>query len=434
MADATPARRKGPRRLRLPRPPSPTIRGRIALGITAVAVLTSAGVLTCVLFLTRIGAIAVAYGNVLPTSETPAGPPDSGEGNEAQAPDPGDAVVPLRLIEQTTFDHMLFWSAAGMLVLCLSAGVLGWWVAGRSLRPLRAVTAAARRIGEQNLDERLRLTGPRDEVTELAETFDAMLGRLERAFTAQRRFAAHVSHELRTPLAAVRTGLEVGLADPQPPGIAEVRRELLGVQDRAEALVATLLLLARSDHGIALGEREPVDLGALVDEVAAEARAAARQAPGTPVTVRVHRYSAAGRAGHAGSRNVTGDPVLLRHLLANLASNAVRHNRPGGSVDIELRDRSVTVANTGDPVPADRVPGLTEPFTRLRADRTDHTGHGLGLALVRSIADAHGADLGITPGAGGGLHVTVRFPPPAEPAEPAEPAVPARQPWQRPRA
>ncbi|WP_406300467.1 HAMP domain-containing histidine kinase (plasmid) [Embleya sp. NBC_00888] len=179
-----------------------------------------------------------------------------------------------------------------------------------------------------------------DELHRLADTFDTMLDRPEKAFDSQRRFVANASHELRTPLAVQRAGLQVGLADPLPEGLAEVREDLLTANRDAEKLIAALLLLARSDCG--LHDTEPVDLRDLARQAAAELAAPADEKD-VAVTV-------------TGSPiDIDGDPVLLRHLLTNLIGNAIRYNHAGGRVDVALERRTLTVTNTGSEIPADRV-------------------------------------------------------------------------------
>lgn len=174
----------------------------------------------------------------------------------------------VRAVQDTALRQMVLWSAVGLLVMALLAGFLGWWLAGRALRPVASMTEAARRISEQNLHQRLALTGPDDELHRLADTFDTMLDRLEKSFESQRRFVANASHELKTPLAVQRTTLQVGLADPLPDGLTEVREDLLNANREAEQLINALLLLARSDRG--LEQTEPVDLTTTARLVVAE--------------------------------------------------------------------------------------------------------------------------------------------------------------------
>ncbi|MZG14152.1 HAMP domain-containing protein [Streptomyces sp. SID5914] len=302
----------------------------------------------------------------------------------------------VQAVQDTALRQMILWSAVGLLITALLVGLLGWWLAGRALRPVASMTEAARRISEQSLHQRLALTGPDDELHRLADTFDTMLDRLEKAFESQRRFVANASHELKTPLAVQRTSLQVGLADPLPHGLADVRDDLLAANREAEQLINALLLLARSHRGPEQTER--VDLA---------------------TTARLVTAELGGRAAESGVRIdlcadiplvVDGDPVLLRHLLANLIRNAVQYNHPGGHVRVRLDATGVTVTNTGPHVPAERVPDLFEPFRRLDGDRTAGTGHGLGLSIAASIAEAHDATLTARPCPEGGLALSLRFP------------------------
>lgn len=337
-----------------------------------------------------------------PTGGLTGGPTGGPTGSAFPSPYADGDSIAVRLVDRTVsavqeaaLDQMLLWSGIGLLLIALLAAVMGWWLAGRALRPVVAVTDAARRISEQNLHERLALTGPDDELHRLADTFDTMLDRLEKSFESQRRFVANASHELRTPLAAQRASLEVGLADPLPAGLADVRDDLLTVNRDAEKLVTSLLLLARSDSGLVTTER--VELTEVAGQLVGGAQRLARERD-VFITLSADR-----------PLPVEGDPVLLRHLLTNLLRNAVQYNRPGGAVSLSLADRTLTVTNTGKPVRPDQVADLFEPFRRLGEDRTGTTGHGLGLSIARSIATAHGARVVARPGDDGGLTVSVTF-------------------------
>ncbi|MFG2347905.1 sensor histidine kinase [Streptomyces phaeochromogenes] len=386
-------------------------RARLTAAFSMLFLLAGAALLAFVVLLARYGTAQQVKGIEITKGEVPSGGGFAAVG--AQPTDPQRTLPPLvrppddfamirqmdqtvQAVQDTALRQMVLWSAVGLLVMAVLAGLLGRWLAGRALGPVAAMTEATRRISEQNLHQRLALTGPDDELHRLADTFDTMLDRLEKSFESQRRFVANASHELRTPLAVQRTSLEVGLADPLPEGLADVREDLLTANREAERLINALLLLARSDRG--LDETETVDLSAAARLVAAEL---APQAEGEQVDVEV-----------TANRQLTvlGDPVLLRHLLTNLVRNAIQYNHPGGRVRVRIDDRTLTVANTGPPVPADRVPDLFEPFRRLGQDRIGTTGHGLGLAIVRSIAEAHGTEATAEPGRPGGLAVTVRFP------------------------
>jgi signal transduction histidine kinase len=271
--------------------------------------------------------------------------------------------------------------------------IAGWWLAGRMLRPLHQITATAQRLSLSNLDERIGLTGPRDELRELADTFDAMLERLEHAVDGQRRFIANTSHELRTPLAIQRAAIEIGLADPVPDHVVRTREKLLRANLRTEKLIDGLLMLAQGERTLDI--RTPVELDQLASEVADQHHEAAVAAK---VTIELELEPV----------TVGGDPVLLARLVANLVNNAIRYNRPGGRVRVLTSSSGLTVWNTGPELPADRVPELFEPFRRLHAPRTGTAeGAGLGLSIVAAIASAHGARATADPNPGGGLTVSL---------------------------
>jgi two-component system sensor histidine kinase VanS len=285
-----------------------------------------------------------------------------------------------------------------MTVLSIAFGYL---VAGRVLRPLREMTATTRQISERNLSERLDLPGPRDELKDLADTIDGLLGRLEAHVAEQQRFAANASHELRTPLATTQALLDVARSDPGRSGDGELIERLHAVNTRAIDLTEALLLLSRADQRSF--HREPVDLSLIVEEAAetllplAEKQAVTIETSGDTTTT-------------IGSR-----PLLLQ-LATNLLHNAIVHNLPaGGTVWItttaDPQGARLTVENTGERLTQESLSTLTEPF--LRGDertRTDRSGVGLGLAIVKSIAAAHDGTLTLTPRPAGGLRVTVELP------------------------
>jgi signal transduction histidine kinase len=295
-----------------------------------------------------------------------------------------------------TLHHLLMTSGVVLAVLVGVAALVGWWLSGRVLRPLHQITATAHRLSETNLHERIGLPGPSDELKDLADTFDAMLERLDQAFAGQRRFVANASHELRTPLAVQRTALQIGLADPVPDHVAKVREELLTVNRRSEHLIEGLLLLARSEDGLA--EYAAVGLHTVVAEVTAQHTAAAKAA-GVRLLVDTEPV------------HVRGDRVLLTHLVTNLVQNAVRYNHAGGTVEVRAGPSGLDVRNTGPEVPTDLIEELLEPFTRGPDVRASHReGLGLGLSIVRSITRAHGGTLTVRPAAQGGLEIGVRLP------------------------
>jgi signal transduction histidine kinase len=295
-----------------------------------------------------------------------------------------------------TLGNLLTYSLLSLGGVSVLALVAGWIVAGRILRPVHQITAAARAASEQDLTQRIDLQGPRDELRELADTFDLMLDRLDRTFTAQRQFIANASHELRTPLTVMRTTMDVVLAKPKPTHdeLISMSADVRQAVDHAERLIAALLLLARNDQTRVLSD--PLDL-AVVAEDALEGRAL----DGLHMTTSLEEAP------------VYGDEVLLDELVSNLLENALRYNVKGGTVAVSTvarGDESVlSITNTGPAVPEEMVDRLFMPFTRLD-DRTRHEGFGLGLALVSSIAAVHGASVQAKAAQGGGLDIRVVFP------------------------
>lgn len=303
---------------------------------------------------------------------------------------------------QHALDNLLSRSLLALLGLAVIAFAFGYAMAGRVLSPLGRITRTARAVAGSDLSRRIELDGPDDELKELADTFDDMLERLQRAFTAQQRFVGNASHELRTPLAINRTLLEVHLSDPGAPvELQQLGKTLLATNERSEQLVEGLLLLARSDNQIV--ERKPVDLAEVasqaVDQVHAEAVAKGVEIRGerTPVVVQ-------------------GNGVLLERIALNLVQNAVRYNIPeGGWVEVTTQPEHgqavLLVSNTGPVVPAYEIDNLFEPFTRLRTERTgSDKGVGLGLSIARSVARAHGGHITAQPREGGGLVMRVTLP------------------------
>ena len=286
----------------------------------------------------------------------------------------------------------------GLIMLSL---VAGWLIAGRFLRPLRTITATARDISASNLNRRLALTGRNDEFKELGETLDSLFERLEASFESQRHFVANASHELRTPLSAERTLLQVALADPD--ATAEALRstcqEVLVLGDQQERLIEALLTLASSERGVE--QWEPFDRADIAGKVIDDRRHEAER--------RGIHLDAALTAAPA-----TGDPSLVESLVANLADNAIRHNVPGGRVEISVTmtagRASIRVGNTGPVIPPGELERLFQPFQRLGHERIRHDGHGLGLAIVHAIATAHGAAVTATARPDGGLDIEVSFP------------------------
>jgi signal transduction histidine kinase len=326
---------------------------------------------------------------------------------------PADATVRVRGIDvhadqlaaalrDTAREQVLRAGSVAFLCVVAAAAILAWTITGRVLQPLHEVTGTARRLSAESLDERIDLDGPRDEVAELADTFDGMLDRLQDAFEAQRRFVANASHELRTPLSVIRTELEVTLSDPAADA-TELRRMaevLRSAASRAERLVGALLLLARTD-GIGLAVREPVDIASVVTSAWRAVRAEADD----------KKISAVLRTKPA---HVAGDPALLERVAGNLLENAVRHNVDRGWIEVNTDSGPewtvLRVSSSGVEISADRVADLFEPFRRGGADRTAHGGSGLGLSIVRAVVNVHGGEVHAAPVPGGGLTVTVKLP------------------------
>jgi signal transduction histidine kinase len=302
--------------------------------------------------------------------------------------------------------QLLIVSAIALAVIAVAAAAIGWIIAGRVLRPLSAITAAARRISASSLHERLALHGPDDELKELADTLDGLFARLEASFDAQRRFAANASHELRTPLTRERTLLQVTRADPAATTSTwrAVSRELLASNAEQERLIEALLILASSEAGT--GEHETADLAAITSAALAAARPAIS---GLGLHVQATIQPAV----------LDGDPLLIRQLAANLIDNAIRHNIPGGDIQITTTASHagavLSVTSSGQVIPAAEVDRLFQPFQRLGPRPARRDGHGLGLSIVRAIATAHAAAIAAQPRPGGGLAIEVTFPPPAPP-------------------
>ncbi|MGW5399211.1 sensor histidine kinase [Streptomyces sp. NPDC003952] len=399
--------RTRPARYRLP------LRGRLTLTTTALFAVLGAALL----FLNWLSSrqliednryLVVPAADLLPAAEPP-GVPDTSPLDPAQSPAPlppstSEAMPTTPSEAFADFQHsilneLLIRSLLLLAVFTGLAALLALWASRRSLYRLTQVTAAARRIGTgSTLDERLDLTGPHDEVRELGDTFDAMLDRLDRSFTAQRRFTAHASHELRTPLTVQRTALEIPLAQGRVPDeLKPALHRALDANARTERLIEALLTLAR-------GESEnltphPVDLadlaGHAVADLAGEARTSA---------VRI--------TAHPDPAPVAGDPSLLRQIALNLLANAVRHNHPGGTATITTGTVGqlafIEAANTGPVLTPAEIPTLFEPFRRGPERRSK--GLGLGLAVVRAITLTHHGKVTATPRPGGGLTVRVELP------------------------
>ena len=313
-----------------------------------------------------------------------------------------DAVAAQRT---QTLDNLHLYSLIGLGVLTLVSGGLGWVVSGRVLRPVMAITDTARRASEQHLGERLALAGPQDELKELADTFDAMLDRLDMAFTTQRSFVANASHELRTPLTIMRTALEVTLAksDYTPEQVALMSAKVRRSIDQAEKTIDALLVLATSDQGLA--NFEYVDLSTAAED--------ALESVASSISEHHLKVEADLRQADA-----TGDRVLLERMVANVIDNAVLHNIDEGWIRLRTGAASgrafLDISNSGPFVPEDRIPSLFDPFQRGEDRARGRRGVGLGLSIVRSVAGAHGASVVATSRPEGGLRVRIELPQPAE--------------------
>ncbi len=383
--------------------PAPTIRLRLTVAYGLLFLITGAVLLTIGYalvrhnldarydFRTALRRLGLAPPTAPPFSGRPLvfgpGSPEAGLVSAVRAQIRSDAL------HQLVVEYL---AALGVMTM-ISVGA-GWLLAGRALRPLREITATARRVSGENLGERIGLVGPADELKELADTFDGMLGRLDAAFASQRHFVANASHELRTPLAIMRTEVDVTLADPDAGGVelrgmGEAVRETV---DRCERLIESLLVLARSEA--VTGRDESVDLAALAGDCITDLRARAEDAQ-----IRVAAELAPGWA--------HGEPRLLERMIANLIDNGIRHNQAGGYLEVSTltRDGEVVlrVRNGGAVIAAGEAARLTEPFRRV--DRAGE-GFGLGLSIVRSVAEAHGGSIGLGAPPDGGLEVTIVLP------------------------
>jgi signal transduction histidine kinase len=389
------------------RAPRLTIRGRLTAVYGGLFLLGGLALLVATYALVSRelrpdGKLATTFSPAPGAAGLAGGPPGTRPG------DPGGVLI--RQVADSTRDSALHTLVTqgpiALAVVAALAAVFGWLLAGRLLQPLARVTSTARRIADapaadRGLHERIALGGPRDELKELADTFDLMLARLDQSFESQRRFIANASHELRTPLTLNRTLIEVALepADASP-RVRQLGATLLAINARHGQLIDGLLLLARSERDIET--RSYVDLADIVEHVLAGAGAGTG---GGTVRLRAETHEAP----------TAGDPVLLERLVQNLVDNGVRHNVPdGGWVEAATGSQGsacwVRVSNTGPVIPRYEVPGLFEPFRRYGADRVSTHGAGLGLSIVRAVAQAHGGQVRAEPRAGGGLIVTVTLP------------------------
>jgi signal transduction histidine kinase len=370
--------------------PANRLRWRLTLLYSLVTVVSGAVLLILVASLAQT--LPDSGVPVLPGFAEPPAPP---------RPVPGDVGVPNDIPgDAGRLSHVLTVPVIALLIMVpLSLG-FGWLIAGRMLRPIRTMTGTLQRISGRNVHERLALAGPRDEFNELADTIDGLLGRLETALDGHKRFVANAAHELRTPLTVEHALLEEPLIDAG--ATVESYRanfeQLLAVNRHRGALLESLLTLAGSES--AREEGEQVELDEVVTAALAE-RSAELERHGLRAETVIR------------TATIVGDRMLLTRLVANLLENAIHYNEPGGTIEVGVRTIDgrvrLIVANTGARVPPGEVERLFEPFQRLRRVADDGH-HGLGLSIVRAIAQAHAAQLAVEARPGGGLSVEVLFP------------------------
>jgi signal transduction histidine kinase len=395
--------------------PRPTIRLKLTLWYGGMFLLAGALLLTLTYVLVRQGfepapqhvREIVAHKLNIPLNQL-----DPGSQGHVQFLQPGfgppGGLTMGRLIREIQAEQMqqqlndlILWSGVALAIMAVVSLGLGWVVAGRLLRPVHELTGLARRLSESTLHERIRLQRPPDELKELADTFDAMLERLDRAFAGQRQFVANASHELRTPLTIIRTELDVALADPDLPR-AELEAAAAAMRDalaRSEEVIDGLLVLARSD---ALTETESVDLAELVRGALAQ-HAGAANAAGLSAELALEPAV------------VEGDRRLLGRMVDNLVENAIRHNEQGGWFRVRTaqdeEQATLVLANGGPVVSEEDGLHLFERFFRADASRSRRTGGtGLGLSIVKAVVEAHGGRVTAAPLSKGGLEVRVGLP------------------------
>jgi signal transduction histidine kinase len=391
--------------------PAPTIRLRLTVIYGLVFLITGAVLLTIGYALVRNN-LTGDYANEL--RKLFGAPPPRPFGFEPGSTGRRIADAVRAQLRSDALHRLLVEYIVALGAMTIVSVVAGWLLAGRALRPLRDITATARRVSGENLGERIGLKGPADELKELADTFDGMLARLDAAFGSQRHFVANASHELRTPLAIMRTELDVSLADPDA-STEELRRmgeDVRDTVDRCERLIEGLLMLARSEA--AVGREERVDLAGLAADCITDLHARAEEAH-----VEVHD--------ELGPAWTSGEPALLERMIANLIDNGIRHNEPEGwlrvSTSAEGGRVRVAVANGGPRIDPAVAATLTEPFRRL--DR-GAGGFGLGLSIVRSVVEAHRGTVEVSAPEEGGLAVRVELPGVAGPTAGIAPKTSAR--------
>ena len=311
--------------------------------------------------------------------------------------------------KQVDLSGELLWSGVALAIMTLVSVGLGWYVAGRVLRPVRTIARTARTISARNLGERFALDGPDDEFKELGDTLDDLFARLQAAFDSQRHFVANASHELRTPLTVERSLLQIALSDPSPTveSLLVTCQNALLNSEQQQHLIDGLLTLARSEGGV--DNREPCDLEQIIEQVLMTPRTDVDR---LGLTINTTLQPAP----------VEGNPRLLERLASNLVENAMHYNTLGGHVEIttgaQHEHAFLTITNTGPVIPANEVQRLFQPFQRLNRTRTQHNnGHGLGLSIVQAITTAHDATITTQARPNGGLAVQVSFPRSGQPRE-----------------
>ena len=364
-----------------------SIRARLTATYAGLVTISGTVLIILVYFYTRYITLSIAFG---PPQQVPA----------IDLTTPQVAQVDTNLFE--LLGAILRSAVGALLLLAVVSGTVGWVLAGRMLRPLSSMNAAAKRAASGDLSQRLALSGPRDEIHDLADTFDTMLASLERSFSVHRRFAANASHELRTPLATTQTMIDVVLSDPDA-SAEDLRRVLTRVLETNRANRETIdALLDLADAQSGKLAHEDVDMEATV-----------RDALGI-IAPEVAEYDLHVST-HLLPARVPGDPVLLRQSVSNLLRNAARYNTEGGRITVDMTrlidGLRLTIRNDGPLVAAESVESLREPFVRGEGrGRTRGSGHGLGLAIVTAVATAHGGSLRLSANPAGGLTAVLELP------------------------
>ena len=364
-----------------------SIRARLTATYAGLVTISGTVLIILVYFYTRYITLSIAFG---PPQQVPA----------IDLTTPQVAQVDTNLFE--LLGAILRSAVGALLLLAVVSGTVGWVLAGRMLRPLSSMNAAAKRATSGDLSQRLALSGPRDEIHDLADTFDTMLASLERSFSVHRRFAANASHELRTPLATTQTMIDVALSDPQA-SAEDLRRVLTRVLETNRANRETIdALLDLADAQSGKLAHEDVDMEATVRDALG---IIAPEVAEHDLHVSTHLLPA----------RVPGDPVLLRQSVSNLLRNAARYNTEGGRITVDMTRLNdglrLTIRNDGPLVAAESVESLREPFVRGEGrGRTRGSGHGLGLAIVTAVATAHGGSLRLSANPAGGLTAVLELP------------------------